>query len=191
MNSTDQGLLERLRHEGAQVAWTEFFHLYGSPILHYGRRLGLRHEEAKDVLQATLAELVRVMPTFEYQPERGRFRGFLFTIVHRQACAHWRRERRRPETVAAPVEIVDPSTDQEVEQRWRESLLDAAIDDLRRSPGVSARDLAVFVAYAVEGVSAEEVAARYGISVNNLYQIKNRLLRRLQARADWLWRYLG
>ena len=193
MLTTNRGLLQRLQEEGAEAAWAEFFGLYGPAIVRYGRRLGLNEEESKDLLQTTMVDLVRILPDFEYQPERGRFRSFLFTIVHRKACAHWRREHRRVESNGALVVedlMADPATDPEVIARWRESLLDAALEDLRRAPGISARDLAIFIAYAVEGQEAEAVAAQFGIKENNLYQIKARLLKRLRARADWLWRYM-
>lgn len=193
MLTTDGGLLQRLRQEGAEAAWTEFFNLYGPAILRYGRKLGLGDEESKDILQSTMVDLIRVLPGFEYQPERGRFRGFLFTIVHRKAIEYWRRERRRPENGGPhPSDnmLVDSGSESEVNARWREILLEVAMEDLRRSPAVSDRDLDAFTAYAVDGRRAADVAAEFEITENHLYQIKARMLKRLRARADWLWSYM-
>src|SRR5262245_1478691 len=51
MDTTSVSLLERLRRPGAHEAWARFVHLY-TPLLYYwARRLGLREEDAADLVQ--------------------------------------------------------------------------------------------------------------------------------------------
>lgn len=154
----------------------------------YGRRLGLSHENAQDVLQETMVTLMRLLPDFIYDPHKGLFRNFLLTIVHRKALARLRRIRRESEVpFATPHELPeqegrdqDEIRDEEIE-RWRESLMEEALRRLKDGAGVDKRTVDVFFRYVVDRNSAAAVALEFGLRENAVYQIKNRLLRRLQA----------
>jgi hypothetical protein len=65
--------------------------------------------------------------------------------------------------------------------RWQECLLEEALRRMQSDPAVEPRTLEVFRAYAVEGVDAAEVARRFGLKENAVYQIKNRMGRRIKA----------
>ncbi|MFT7515440.1 MAG: transposase, partial [Candidatus Omnitrophota bacterium] len=45
----------------------------------------------------------------------------------------------------------------------------------------------IFIAYVVEEASVKEVAQRFKLSENNVYQIKNRMMKRLQQEVEKLF----
>ena len=189
MISTNNSLLERVKNTDAHDAWKEFFDGYSGSIIRYGRKLGLSDTQAHDVLQETMVDLMRALPHFIYDAERGRFRNFLLTIVHRKALACMRRAKRvsnEPwdEAMHAQLNSTNPfeaEADLETKQRWQEAIRDEVIESLRDDPRVEATTWAVFEAYVLRREPAGQVAARFGVNENGIYQIKNRLLRRVKT----------
>ncbi|MDZ4754701.1 MAG: hypothetical protein SGJ11_09415 [Phycisphaerae bacterium] len=72
--TTHVTLLERLAEGEDRHAWREFCDRYGDLIRGFARRAGCSENDADDVLPDVLAALLSVMPSFRYDPERGRFR---------------------------------------------------------------------------------------------------------------------
>lgn len=203
MIETNEMLLDRLKADTAHEAWEEFYRHYWQPILRYARKLGLNEQQSHEVLQDTMVALVRILPQFAYDRRRGKFRNFLLTIVHRKSLAVQRRARRDRTlsldstdpwgegAVALLDMLAAPLSDAEsvgAERRWRESLVETALANLRADPTVEPRTLAVFEAYVVARRPVADVAAEYGVKENAIYQIKNRLLRRVRAEVSRLIR---
>ncbi len=199
MVTTNESLLGRLRAETAHDAWKEFFDAYWGAILRYGRKLGLNAHEAEEVLQETMVALMRVLPKFVYDPQKGSFRNFLLTIVHRKSLSTLKRNTRPRPLVwseGLEAETADPFGDdqareQEAVGRWRDSLMEEAIRRLRDDPRLGENTFAVFEAYVVQRRPAEEVARQFGLKENAVYQIRNRLLRRVRAEVARLMRSSG
>lgn len=192
MIDTNQTLLDRLKALPAHDAWREFYDGYWSPILRYARRLGLSSHQAEEVLQETMVALMRILPGFQYDPRRGRFRNFLLTIVHRKGLQALRRTRRQTtialdaaDGAAKPVENMAIESSDRVAtaelDRWRQTLFEDSLAQLRTDPEVDERTRAVFESYVVQRRSARAVAAEFGLKENAVYQIKNRLVRRLRV----------
>ena len=79
--STHPSLLLRIRDSQDSLAWNEFAQLY-APIIHaFGRRRGLQEADAADVTQEVLRAVSRSVGRFQYEPSRGGFRHWLFTIT--------------------------------------------------------------------------------------------------------------
>jgi RNA polymerase sigma-70 factor (ECF subfamily) len=182
-------------------AWEKFYHLYGGPITAYAGKLGLDDASAQDVLQETMVALMRILPRFEYNPERGKFRNFLLTIVHRKTLsARGRRIRRGEVSLDAPAgdedegrSLLDDLADNRtvhpsaaIQHDWQEALLQDATKRVLADPTVEPKTAAVFAAYVVEDRPAAEVAARFHITENNVYQIRNRLLSKIKAEVALL-----
>lgn len=72
----------RIRDSADAEAWRQFADLYARVICGYCRRRGLQDADAADVTQEVLAQAARSIRSFEYSPERGRFRGWLGTVTH-------------------------------------------------------------------------------------------------------------
>lgn len=193
MITTNESLLGRLRADNAQEAWREFFEIYWGVILRYARKLGLRPDQADDVLQETMVILMRALPEFVYDRRRGRFRNFLLTIVHRRALAAIRREAGKPEVAWSDqhAETEGPIAAegvgrQESLARWHDSLLEEAIRRLRLDQRLGEDTFAIFEAYVIQREPAETVARRFRVRENVVYQIRNRILRRLKREVERL-----
>lgn len=201
MITTSESLLGRLKALDRHDAWQEFYRLYWGAILRYARKLGLDEHGAQEVLQETMVALMRILPGFAYDRRKGRFRNFLLTIVHRKSLAALRRTRRERDTRAPwedgeDAQAVDEreengGADIEARAAWREALVAEAVRELRADPALEGHTFAVFEAYVLEKKSAAEVAAEFSLKPNAVYQIKDRLLRRIERRVAQLMRDCG
>jgi RNA polymerase sigma-70 factor (ECF subfamily) len=151
------------------------------------------------VLQETMVALMRLLPKFVYDRRKGKFRNFLLTIVHRQALGALRRVARRAEVKLMETKEADSqgpfagdrAGEAEAQMRWRESLMEEAIRRVRSDSRLDDRTFAVFEAYAIQQCPVAVVAERFGLKENAVYQIKNRVLRRLRAEAGLMLRNSG
>ncbi|MFG0316888.1 MAG: sigma-70 family RNA polymerase sigma factor [Planctomycetota bacterium JB042] len=178
---TRASLLARLSGDADRATWLEFFDAYG-PLVHgYARGRGLQPVDADDVVQEVLLSLMRAMPGFRYDPARGRFRGYLRTVTARAISARIR--QNRPAAALQDVELSDPalSTDDDAvwEDEWRRYHVRRAMRVVEGEFGE--RDRLAFTRYAVNGDPPEQTARELGMSVDQVYQAKSRILRRLST----------
>ncbi|QDU94500.1 sigma-70 family RNA polymerase sigma factor [Lignipirellula cremea] len=97
MDTTSVSLLRRLQQPHEETAWQRFVDLYAPLVFHWGKRQGLRVEDAADLVQEVMATLVEKLPQFQYDPQR-RFRGWLRTITRSKANDLHRRNKALPQT---------------------------------------------------------------------------------------------
>ena len=85
MTTTSVTLIQRLSQpQPDHDAWARFVDLY-SPLLDFwARKNGLNGDEAADLVQDVLIELMEKLPRFEYDAEKS-FRGWMRRIIHRFA----------------------------------------------------------------------------------------------------------
>jgi DNA-directed RNA polymerase specialized sigma24 family protein len=74
---TRPSLLLRVRDPKDRESWKLFVELYTQPVMRYCRLRGLQNADVADVAQDVMAQVARAMHTFDYNPERGRFRDWL------------------------------------------------------------------------------------------------------------------
>lgn len=196
---TRQSLLLRLRDPDDQLSWQEFYEMYWQVILRYGRKRGLSEADAQDVLQETMITLIRVLPTFRYNPERGRFRNFLLTIVHRKCMKQiCRAARRSALSLDAEVRKGGPAMHENIpaapapepgeteERDWRYAICQRVLGDLVRDGHLEERNRAIFEAYALEGRTCAHVAEEFGVKENAVYQVRNRVFRQIKREVEFL-----
>lgn len=193
MIDTDEILLDRVKRLDAHEAWKEFYDNYWAAIIRYGRKIGLSDVQAKDVLQETMVDLMRILPKFQYDQDKGRFRNFLLTIVHRKAITTSKRDARNSgepwddsvhSTTGKTVGSNNAQVDTGALERWKESIMEEEFQSLAKSPDIEPETWKIFKAYVVENKAAAIVAEEFGIAKNSVYQIKNRLLKRIKNSVD-------
>src|SRR6516165_2798251 len=89
---TRASLLLRLRDPRDAAAWGEFVDLYAPLVYGYLRKQGLQDADAADLCQDVLGSVAGAVGRLEYDPLRGAFRNWLFTIVRRKLW-NWRRRQ--------------------------------------------------------------------------------------------------
>src|SRR5947209_7274980 len=107
---TRASLLVRLRDPGDGAAWTEFVDLYTPLVYGYLRKQGLQDADAADLSQDVLTAVAGAIGRLEYDPARGAFRNWLFTVVRRK-LGNWRRDAAHRATASG-----DPATRELLEQ---------------------------------------------------------------------------
>src|SRR6266478_3122201 len=91
---TRASLLVRLRDPEDDAAWREFIDLYAPLVYGYARKQGLQEADAADLSQEVLGAVAGAVNRLDYDPRRGAFRNWLFTVVRRK-LSNWRRKTRR------------------------------------------------------------------------------------------------
>jgi RNA polymerase sigma-70 factor (ECF subfamily) len=192
MTSTSLSLLQRTRALSDAGAWKRLVDLY-QPLIHgWLRRSQVPPQDADDLTQEVLALLVQEVPHFVHNGQTGAFRHWLKTITVNRMRAFWRAGRCRSlatgdsDFLHTLDEIED--ADGEMSRLW-----DREHDDhvLRRLLELMASEfepttLQAFRRVALDGVSAEEVAAELSLSAGAVYVAKSRVLRRLREEAQGL-----
>ena len=80
--STHLSLLRALGEEGRREdAWAVFQAGYREVILGWGQSYGLDLHTAEDLTQEILIKLLEALPRHKHNPDRGRFRSWLKTVV--------------------------------------------------------------------------------------------------------------
>jgi len=186
---TAPSLLVRLRDADDGPAWNQFIEIYSPVVYRYARRRGLQDADAADLMQDVLGSVANRIRKFEYEPSRGLFRAWLFTIVRNKVADAATRRRRHPEERTAPVglaqdsaEFVDDDTDDEGlwEREYRLRLLNWGLDQIRNE--FEETTWRAFLLAAMERRPAREVSEQLGLSVGAVYIAKSRVLQRLKER---------
>lgn len=176
--TTHVSLLARLADGQDNEAWREFSDRYGALLRGFARARGLSACDCDDVVQDVIAALVRHMPNFRYDPSKGRFRGYLKTIAVREI-----QRRLGADGQATPISDVeafaadDPEQEAVWELEWRQYHMRLAMRSIDAE--FNAVDRLAFQRYGVEGLGARETAEALGLSLDQVYQAKSRILRRL------------
>ena len=184
--ATRASLLIRLRDSGDERAWALFVDLYAPLVYSYGRRQGLQDADAADLTQTVLHALVRAIGRFDYDPRRGSFRSWLFTIVRNKLLTHLSKRRGSVQGCGDPATQAlleaQAVSDQEVavwETEYEQRVFAWAVEQVR--PRVHETTWQAFWQTAVEARPAKEVAAALGIRLAAVHVAKSRVLARLKA----------
>ena len=186
--TTHATLLARVTGGQDPQAWREFCDRYEELIRGFALRRGAIGADADDIVQDVLMSLAKVMPGFSYDPSKGKFRSYLKTAVIRAVAARFRQTgpARSIEMIGDPSDpglgrrtpVVGEHSDEESwEAEWRQYHLRQAMKSIQAQ--FSESDLAAFEAYAAAGRDASSVASELGLSVDQVYQAKSRIMRKL------------
>jgi len=180
LNSRDQtraSLLARLSGDVDRAVWLEFFDQYADLILGFARRRGLQDQDCEDVLQNVLMSLVNAMPGFVYDQSKGRFRSYLLTVTRRAVYQQFRQKKAE-----FPLPLLEPSAPQEQDDEvwefeWRRYHVRKAMRTVEQE--FSEKNVQAFTQYVLNGLPPQEVSSGLGVSIEQVYQAKSRILKRL------------
>lgn len=188
--TTRVSLLVRVRDPRDEAAWLEFVEVYAPLIHRSARRAGLQEADADDVTQEVLRTTVRTMPAFEYDPRRGRFRGWLRTLTMNQVRDHLSRGNRREQGSGdtgmhqwLKQQSDESESDEEFwEREYRERLFQWAAGRVKAQ--FREATWRAFEETTIAGRGAEEVAQELGLSVGAVYIAKSRVLAKLKEEIE-------
>src|SRR5438552_1369435 len=78
---TRASLLVRLRDGHDREAWRQFVDLYAPLVYGFARRRGLQDADAADLMQDVLRAVSGAAGRLDYDPAKGTFRSWLFTVT--------------------------------------------------------------------------------------------------------------
>ena len=180
--TTRSSVLRAVANTENEAAWQRLFDLYAGFVFSIARSKGLKEEDADDIVQIVFADLARKLPTFKYDREKGRFRSYLTGLVNWRVMDRLRYGKRDAELKANFLEEVQAAgasdDDGFSEREWQAAAMEEALRRIK--PEVRPEHYAAFVASTVEGQDTETVMRLYGLSRDNLYQIRKRLTEKLR-----------
>lgn len=176
-------LLHRLAGDIDPTAWAEFHRRYLDLIRGFAHRHGLQPADCDDVAQDVFVALSQSLSGFQYDPKKGKFRSYLKTLAIRAINRKLRQkyERRVQCDIEDEQNAVTCAFDGEVwEDEWRQYHIRLAMG--RLTGEFNERDRMAFTRYAILGQSAAQTAEALGMSLDQVYQAKSRILKRLAER---------
>ena len=185
-HATHPSLLVRMRNADDAFAWSEFVEIYSPLIYGYVRKQGLQDADAVDVTQDVLRTVSRSIGRLDYDPKRGSFRGWLFTIVRNELKDWFTRQRFAPVGTgdsSAERQLHEfPAAGNEISAEWdrehQRRLFEWASDRVRGE--VQETTWLAFWETTVKCRSGKEVAPELGLSVAAVYLAKSRVMARLK-----------
>lgn len=170
-------LRELAQYENAAV-WSRFVAFWRPRLQHALLRLGVHGTDSEDAVQAALGNIHAALRKGRYQRSRGRFSAWMFAIAARAALDVKRRDARYWAKVrsAGEAAIGESDTVSKLPPEELRTLLERA----RTLASTDPRDAAVFETLLVGNGSPAATAKDLGISVEHVYLIKHRLVRRLR-----------
>ena len=183
------------------AAWVRFWDTYQLAIRRFAIMKG-GERDADDIVMSVLAKLVNVLRSGQYTPEKGRFHSYLATMIINEVHMLRRKEVARAvesrvsleesvngasgdsesdRTIADTLVAPEQTSATDLDEEWRQAVLQSAVDHVLTKTALSERDRAVYRAYALEGQDIAKVAKAFGISRNFVSQIKVRIDKRIVA----------
>ena len=186
---TRKTLLVRLKDLDDQSSWREFFDLYWRLIYNVARKSGFNDAAAQDIVLETFAVVARHMPEFNYDREKGSFKGWLLQIARTRTIDALRRKHYRQGDEFIPREqpLNTPLLEAQCNEAdlitiWDEELrshnLEMAMESVKRN--ANARQFQMFDLHVVKDVPAREVARRLGAKLMEVYFAKYQISARLK-----------
>jgi RNA polymerase sigma-70 factor (ECF subfamily) len=187
--ATRPTLLVRLRDPLDEQAWSQFAEIYVPLVYGFARKHGLQDADAADLTQDVLRSVSAAIGRWDYDPLKGTFRGWLFTVARnklRDFLSSQARHGQGTGDTALHTQLAqhpDRTADElaEWEQEYQRQLFHCAAEVVRSE--VEPHTWQAFWAAAVEGRPPKLVAADLGISVAAVYMAKSRVMARIKQKV--------
>ncbi len=192
---TRLSLIGKAKNQSDDNAWAEFTAYYRKYLYNIIRRMGLSHHDADEVVQLTLLKLWNALPSFEYAPSKGRFRGWLCRIAGNTAKNFIRARGPVPVSLSSvnwdSEDTMDYSVGAEVEElardEWNRYLPELALKNISRV--LDARTIKAFL-LSTQDVPVPEIARRLKLAESSVYVYKQRVKEKLAEEITRLEREL-
>ncbi|QGQ21957.1 sigma-70 family RNA polymerase sigma factor [Gimesia benthica] len=183
--ATRSSLIQDLKlEEVSQERWREFELIYKPLLLFWMRKKNVPASAEDEVLQECWISAFKAIGNFERGEDKGTFRGWLRTIVHRRAADYFRKVPKdqgvSPELLNA---IATPEQKDANELEGEEVALreiEARALEVVRSTLKTKNTWDMFWMTTVEKVPTEEVAKKFNVSKAGVRMAKQRVLKRLK-----------
>jgi RNA polymerase sigma-70 factor (ECF subfamily) len=190
--ATSPSLLIRIRDRGDHLAWSQFVDLYQPLIRGFARKHGLQEADAADLTQEVLRAVTLAIERLDYDPRRGSFRGWLFTVV-RNKLRNFLESRRHQVQGSGDTGVQESLNEQptpidgpeeEWDREYERRLFAWAAEQVRGT--VQEATWQAFWQTAVDGKSGQEAARCLNLTVAAVYLAKSRVMAKLKEQIRQL-----
>lgn len=197
---TDTELLKAVCNQSDQDAWKAFVNAY-DPYVRYvlaglkSRSLfSLEEDMFGDIAQETFVALAMEFPKRKYNREQSAFHSYLYGIVRNHAIDYLVKVIREKglETdrrVLVKEEEIRAKNDAALERYQNtNALLRMLVDRVFEGNRWSGKSKEIFLRLTVENAKPRDLAREYGMKENAIYQLKNRVMKKLKELGNILKR---
>ena len=178
---TRLSLIGRLHDKDDGDAWSEFVQIYEPLILTVARRRGMQHADAAEIAQEVLNRVSKSIDTWNPDPAKGSFRGWLYQVTRNMTIDFLRRNRKWRETAGGVIldDLPSPTADESKEFRleYERQLFSWAAASVKGS--FKPANWQAFWMSAVEEKPMEQVAEKLGITRGQVYVARSRIMARI------------
>jgi RNA polymerase sigma-70 factor (ECF subfamily) len=175
----------RLKDRSDEGAWRTFDDLYRPLLVSYARWRGLNDADAEDVAQQCVEVVLAGIVEYEH---KASFKSWLRAIAEHKVVDRLRSRRREVQPATGQLDACERPTSgtdrgasggDEWDRQWKMAHLRHCAERVQHE--VSDNTYAAFRAYAIDGREPGAVATAFGMSVNQVYVAKHRVLERIRA----------
>lgn len=179
MNETRVSLLLRIKDDRDSNAWQEFDTIYRPMLYRFAKAYGAHDSDAEDVVQQCMGAIHAHIKEFEYDPSKGRFKGWLKTLVNNRMRNRFRKQKEEIARTQHFAGLQSPESNPEsmFDKIWMDEHLKHALKVVRRD--VEEKTFKAFVMYVIEEKPVEEVCTALDLNQNQVHKAKYRLTRKL------------
>lgn len=184
---TSTSLIIALGMQGQGARWKEFIDRY-KPMMEGYLCSRFFNIEYDDVIQDTFIALAKVLPNYRYAPdETGAFHDYIVAILRNKACDALRIKEKQENLKKEFLEDINFErggfTDKD---SVYQAILKIALKDILNDSSIMMRNKRIFIENVINGLSPDVVASMFGVTRNNVDQIKARMIKRLQEKCTEL-----
>jgi RNA polymerase sigma-70 factor (ECF subfamily) len=189
--TTCAALLARLSDWNDAEAWRSFVERYRPLILSFARARGLNGADAEEIADEVLARIVVGIGTLAYDPDKGRFRGWLDTLVRNACVDRLRKLARTPGGIGSGYEDAARQLEMEVESEPYSGLAEVLsermqadlkkLDDVLRTvtQAVTPQSWTIYWRSDILHESPAEIASQMQLPIRTVYGAIHRVRKKL------------
>lgn len=183
---TRNSLIARLPNTLDVEAWDEFVAIYQPLVYRLALSKGFQDSDAREIVQEVLISVSQAVERWEPDPQRARFRDWLFRIARNLMIKYWTRRKHRPlgsgdsKIALLLEEQIAPTSDESelFDLEYRREVFRLAAEQVRQQ--VTERTWRAFWLTSVEDRVTTEVAIELGMSVGAIHIARSRVRSRIR-----------
>ena len=158
--------------------------------------MNLNHHDAEEIVQLVLVKVWDKLPDFQYDSEKGRFRGWLCRVTGNLVKNYLRSRKSQTSRVEKMKEqipdyldgIAIPEIEVIADREWENYIANMAWNNIENSFSENVKECFLLMS---DGIAVADIAQKMEISESSVYVYKKRVTDRLFVEINRLERDLG